>query len=81
MPWFSTGSRAICARRNQWRAEVTPELFGSVLEEELAKIQSWVGQERYKKGKYGEAAELFDRVTTSDQFAEFLTLAGYERLD
>ena len=40
-----------------------------------------VGQERYKKGKYIEAADLFDRITTSDQFAEFLTLPGYERLD
>ena len=60
--------------------KVTKELFRSVLEEELAKIQSWVGQERYQKGKYSEAAELFDRITTSDQFAEFLTLPGYERL-
>ncbi len=61
--------------------KVTKELFRAVLEEELGKIQSLVGQERYKKGKYGEAAELFDRITTSDQFAEFLTLPGYERLD
>src|ERR1700736_2868677 len=61
--------------------KVTKELFRSVLEEELAKIQSGIGQERYKKGKYSEAAELFDRITTSDQFAEFLTLPGYERLD
>jgi len=28
-----------------------------------------------------QAAELFDRITTSDQFAEFLTLPGYEQLD
>jgi malate synthase len=60
---------------------VTTELFRSVLDEELAKIQSWMGQARYQKGKHGEAAELFDRITTSDQFAEFLTLPGYERLD
>ena len=52
-----------------------------MLDEELAKIQLRVGQERYKKGKYGEAAELFDQITTSDQFAEFLTLPGYQRLD
>jgi malate synthase len=61
--------------------KVTKELFRSVLDEELGKIQSRVGQERYKKGKYSEAAELFDRITTSDQFVEFLTLPGYERLD
>ena len=40
---------------------------------------SWMGQERYKKAKYAEAAELFDRITTSAQFAEFLTLPGYEQ--
>jgi len=51
-----------------------------VLEEELGKIQSWIGQDRYQKGKYGEAAELFDRITTSDQFAEFLTLPGYQQI-
>jgi malate synthase len=61
--------------------KVTKELFRSVLEEELAKVQASIGPERYKKGKYSEAAELFDRITTSDQFAEFLTLPGYERLD
>ena len=60
--------------------KVTKELFHSVLKEELARIQSWVGQERYKEGKYDEAAELFDRITTSDQFVEFLTLPGYDSL-
>ena len=42
---------------------------------------SWIGQERYKKAKYAEVAELFDRITTSDQFAEFLASPGYEQLD
>jgi len=27
------------------------------------------------------ARELFDRITTNDEFAEFLTLPGYEKLD
>jgi malate synthase len=61
--------------------KVTKELFRSVLEEELARIQTSMGQERYEKGKFSEAAELFDRITTRDQFAEFLTLPSYERLD
>jgi malate synthase len=58
--------------------KVTKELFRSMLKEELARIQSWVGLEQYKKGKYSEAEELFDRITTSDQFVEFLTLPGYD---
>ena len=51
------------------------------VDEELATIQLQVGPERYRKGKYREAAELFDRITTDDRFIEFLTLPGYERLD
>jgi malate synthase len=61
--------------------KVTKELFRSVLELELSKIQSLLGQERYKRGKYSEAAELFDQITTNEEFAEFLTLPGYERID
>jgi malate synthase len=61
--------------------KVTKELFRSVLKEELARIESWIGPERYRSGKYAEAAELFDRITTSDQFVEFLTLPGYEKIN
>ncbi|MBW0000582.1 MAG: malate synthase A, partial [Verrucomicrobia bacterium] len=61
--------------------KVTKELFRRVLQEQLAEIETWVGPERYRKGKYGEAAELFDRITTDERFVEFLTLPGYERLD
>jgi malate synthase len=61
--------------------KVTKELFRTVLKEELTRIESWIGQERYHSGKYAEAAELFDRITTSDEFVEFLTLPGYERID
>jgi malate synthase len=61
--------------------KVTKELFRTVLKEELARIESGIGPERYNSGKYAQAAELFDRITTSDEFVEFLTLPGYERID
>ena len=32
-------------------------------------------------GKFEVARELFDKITTDDEFVEFLTLPGYERLD
>ena len=53
--------------------KVTKELFRSVLDEELAKLKS-------KDGKFDLARELFDKITTDEQFAEFLTLPGYEKL-
>jgi malate synthase len=61
--------------------KVTKELFHAVLGEELKKIKSMVGEARFSNGRYQEAAELFDELTTNDQFVEFLTLRGYDRLN
>src|SRR6201987_4503162 len=61
--------------------KVTKELFRSVQNEELAKIETHMGEKRFANGKFDVARELFDRITTDDEFAEFLTLPGYEKLD
>jgi malate synthase len=55
--------------------KVTKELFRSVLKEELAKVKRFAGD------KFDAARELFDKITTDDDFAEFLTLPAYEKLD
>jgi malate synthase len=60
--------------------KVTVELFRKMLPEELARIKTILGPD-YAAGKYEEAAELFDEITTSDTFVEFLTLPGYEHLN
>lgn len=60
--------------------KVTKELFRTVLSEELDKVKGAVGEERFAKGKYDVARELFDRITTEDTFVEFLTLPGYDKL-
>jgi malate synthase len=54
--------------------KVTKELFGSMLEEELAKVKAPANN------RYNTARELFARITTDDQFAEFLTLPAYDAL-
>ncbi len=61
--------------------EVTEELFRKLLDEELEKIKDIVGEERYRNDEFGKATELFDRISTDDNFVEFLTLPGYEYLD
>lgn len=61
--------------------KVTKELFRKVLDEELDKIKSGLGDERFSGGRYDVARELFDTITTDDTFVEFLTLPGYGRLD
>jgi malate synthase len=52
-----------------------------VLTEELTKIKQAIGVDRFAKGKFEIARDLFDKMTTDDEFAEFLTLPGYEKLD
>jgi malate synthase len=61
--------------------KVTKELFHTVLGEELTEIRSLVGEQQFAKGKYAEASALFDELTTNDQFVEFLTLRGYDKLN
>ena len=62
--------------------EVTEDLFNTTLEEELDKIKNdIVGPERWETDEFGNAAQLFARISTEDEFVEFLTLPGYEFLD
>ena len=39
-----------------------------------------LGEAGWAAGRYEEAAPLFDRLTTGDDYVEFLTLPGYEWL-
>ena len=57
---------------------ITVELVRALVQEELAKIEAGLGAQRYAAGRFGLASELFDRLTTSETFTEFLTLPGYE---
>ncbi len=60
--------------------KVTKDLFRKLLPEELAKVKTLLGDEAWKAGRYDEAAKLFDQITTSDDYVEFLTLPGYDWL-
>ena len=56
--------------------KVTAELFRKLLAEELAKVKN-AGAE----GKLDEGAKLFEKITTDDQYVEFLTLPAYRLID
>ena len=47
----------------------------------MQRVKEIVGAEQYAAGKYLLAAEHFDKLTTSEEFVEFLTLPGYECLE
>jgi malate synthase len=61
--------------------KVTKKLFSEVLDEELGKIKSQIGKSAYDRRKFALAHELFAKITTDDDFAEFLTLPAYDFLD
>ena len=61
--------------------KVTFDMFREMMQEELHKIKTSVGEERYQNGKYELAAGLFSEIVGNDELEEFLTLRAYEYLD
>ena len=55
--------------------KVTAELVRTLVPEELAKIK-----EGGFEGKFDRAAQIFEQMSTQDEFAEFLTLPLYEEI-
>ena len=72
--WIQTGQTLSNGKK------VTRELFRAMLNEELQVVRSEVGEARFQDGRYREAAELMDRLTTAPELTEFLTLPAYEAL-
>ncbi|GIV32709.1 MAG: malate synthase [Chitinophagales bacterium] len=60
---------------------ITYQLYKELLPQELEKIKKYVGDKAYKNGRFNEAVEIFDRLITSEEFIEFLTLPAYEKID
>jgi len=50
-------------------------------EEKDPAIEAYDQNVAYAAGKYEEAAKLFERITTDDNYVEFLTLPAYELID
>ncbi len=61
--------------------KVTKELFRTLHADELPKVRAYLGEEAYGAGKYEEGAKLFERITTDDDYVEFLTLPAYDLID
>jgi len=57
--------------------KVTLELIRKLLPEELAKVRTLLGETGWAAGRYEDAARLFEQITLSDDYVEFLTLPGY----
>ncbi len=57
--------------------KVTAEMVRALIPEELAKVKAFVGGDTKT---YDRAGEIFEQMSTSEDFAEFLTLPLYEEI-
>jgi malate synthase len=60
---------------------VTRELVRRLVTEELASLRQAADAGTFERGRYQEAAEVFEQVALSERFVEFLTLPAYDRID
>ena len=60
--------------------KVTREMFRELLPQELEQVRKLLGEAQYAAGKYPEGAKMFEELTLSDNFVEFLTLPAYDYL-
>jgi malate synthase len=60
--------------------KVTVELFRALMAEELTRIEQALGAEEYARRAFVPASELFNSITTNDEFVDFLTIPAYQRL-
>jgi malate synthase len=61
--------------------KVTSDMFRQMLREERGRLRGELGEAAYAAGRYEEAAELLEEITTAPEFSTFLTLAAYRRLE
>jgi len=59
---------------------VTRALVAQLVGEELERVRGEIGAARFDAGRFDDARRLFERVATTDDLIEFLTIPAYEQL-
>jgi malate synthase len=59
---------------------VTESLVRDLVADEMAKLRAQFGEDRWNRGKYERATELFVKWTVADELADFLTSGCYADL-
>ena len=57
--------------------EVTPDLFESILDDEMEKVRQAIGPTTYDSGRFEDAVELFREMSLALEIEEFLTIPAY----
>ena len=72
--WMHHGARLADGR------PVTLSLFRETLSQEMGRARAESGPQRFESGRFPEARDLFERISTSGTCADFLTLPAYDLL-
>jgi malate synthase len=69
------------ARLDDTGETVTPELLRRVIDEEMTRLTTELGEARIDNGRFPQARALFLELATAHTLADFLTSAAYDALD
>ena len=72
--WLKRGATMADGRK------ITGALYDQFMQEELTKIQGEIGADRYARGQFPKAVDLFLKMVKAEKFEEFLTLPAYDLL-
>jgi malate synthase len=53
----------------------------TIIAEEIEKLSSHQGESKFESGKFDLVAVLFEQITASSEFPEFMTLVAYEHIN
>jgi malate synthase len=56
-------------------------LYDQLLKEELVRIEKEIGTDRFKKGHFDRAVQIFTQISKAPQLEDFLTLPAYREID
>jgi malate synthase len=73
--WIRHGARLTDGRT------IDAGLLRRMADDEMKRIESEVGVDRFRTGRFPEARGLFERLSTQEKLEEFLTLPAYEMLE
>ncbi|MCB0635622.1 MAG: malate synthase A [Lewinella sp.] len=59
---------------------LSPQLYQTLLTDELQKIRHYVGDQAFELGRFPKAIALFNQLIEDPEFTEFLTLPAYDSL-
>lgn len=59
---------------------INHELYKQILQEEIEKCKTLLGEQRVQTGNLAKAVEIFDKIVLNNEFVEFLTIPAYEYL-